>query len=179
MRELGWKYSVPTGSIRKAVKEGNIPLRRPKKHPQELVDKIARLYTEGKTTREISEIVNQSMIVVAHIRDRRTNVKAKRKKAVPFEKAFDVCKKYEAGMSCKELGIEFGCDRRTISSLLAKHGIKLRTKRKIPITEHTKIYELKNLDNLSREEIAEMYGVSRSTINKILTDYKRQRIHKG
>jgi hypothetical protein len=80
---------------------------------------------------------------------------------------------YLNGMTLKQIGIEFGCDRDAISLRLSSMGIEIRdwnASQRINITEND-LRELYITKFLTTPEIAEMYHTSHQTILKYLNKY--------
>lgn len=82
---------------------------------------------------------------------------------------------YNEGKTLTELGDMFKVDRNTIRYHLKKHGIPMRTKkevsqqRKIDISIDSILY-LINVEKMLVTEVAEYFGVTRSTIGKRLKE---------
>lgn len=75
---------------------------------------------------------------------------------------------HKAGKTTYKLAEEFGCHRRTISSILEQHGIKpdkCRAQKKLNITEVIAMYEK---EQQTLEHVAQCFGVSSHTISTCL-----------
>ena len=74
----------------------------------------------------------------------------------------EIIKEYEAGMSTPKLGVKYGINASTLTVILKKKGVKIRSwKKDLPVKDIISDYQ----SGMSTFQLGEKYGVNYNTIN--------------
>lgn len=139
--QLGDKYNTSSVTINKLLKQNNIKLRKAKDYKREKinyrdvyeVDEMIRLYKKGENTYSIGKIYNISYTTVNKILTSE-NVKMRAGGSYRKEKDYNkeypvnaIIKEYRQGISTTKLGIKYNTSKTTISKILKRNNVNLRT----------------------------------------------------
>lgn len=143
-------------------------------------DKIFEMYDDGKTLKEISKIYNCSnispVIYLFHLFDKPRRCGGKGKPNINYN---ELVENYKSGIPINELKKKYSCDAGFIRKYLNEQNILVGDGRKTSILrggsgkvvlqdKKDEIINLYTIQNKSKPLLARYYGVSTSTINKIL-----------
>lgn len=136
-------------------------------------DLIIKLYKEGKNCTEISNVVGCSRWSVSNFL-KKNGVKVKSAKEVLKTPAEDnshkILQLYEEGKTCTEIGQIIGCNHKSVTKLLRKNGIKVKSsaqiQRKTP--DGDELVRLHVDEKKSCKEIAKIHGISYQQLSRHL-----------
>lgn len=141
--ELGEKYNTSNTTICKLLRQNNVKIRKANDYKRDKinyrdvykVDEIVELYTNGESTYSIGKLYNISYTTVNKILsneniEMRTGGSYRKGKIKDYNKNYPVeviIKEYKGGISTSKLGKKYNTSKTTITKILKRNNVKLRT----------------------------------------------------
>ena len=174
-KELSKEYGVSDVTIRKRISEyyEKEEKEKPKKKIELPIEEIVKKWEQGVTQKELSKEYGVSDVTIrkriSEYYEKEEKEKPKKKIELPIE---EIVKKWEQGVTQKELSKEYGVSDVTIRKRISEYyekEEKEKPKKKIelPIEEIVKKWE----QGVTQKELSKEYGVSDVTIRKRISEY--------
>lgn len=196
IKELAALYGVSSSTIRKAVKrEGGAVVKHSRPRPRKRAlspaqeQEIVEAYRSGMDDREVAEVFDVSVSTIANVRKRHDVPSHRSTPLLSRKNDLEIKGAYDAGLSTEALAEAYGVSPTAIINSLKRAGTERRTKgayasstKGILRTQQHKIpsQDIPLVARLYRglvpsREIAEMWGVSKSTVLRTLDRYGYQK----
>ena len=153
---------------------------KPKKRIELPIEEIVKKWKQGVTQKELSKEygVSEALIGrrISEYYEKEEKGKPKQRIELPIE---EIVKKWEQGVTQKELSKEYGVSGFTISKRISEYYEKEEKKKpkqriELPIEEIVKKWER----GITQKELSKRYGVSKSTISKRISKYYQKKKRK-
>ena len=134
-------------------------------------EEIADMYTVRKMTAyEIADHFGVSVSVIYNILDAQDIPRRTHQREEVWAQAEEVVRMYDkVEMTLTAVALSFDTSITTIRNILQSRGIRLRGNRKVEVWDHAEeIADMYEVEYMSTAEIADYFGVVRTTINTIL-----------
>lgn len=167
--KLGISISVVGSELRR------YGIKRVKNHIDRAV--LERVYiTEGLTQIETAARLGVSLIFVQRELKRHAIAFRHKRPRQPPRFSYDLLYGlYHTDLlNCRQIGEKLGCSKSSIYGNLRRHGIKIRHNGRIEIpiiTDRETLHRLYIVDDMTRPQIGEMFGVSLAYVVKALRQY--------
>ena len=181
-KELSKEYGVSDVTISKRISEyyEKEEKEKPKKRIELPIEEIVKKWEQGVTQKELSKEYGVSDVTISkrisEYYEKEEKEKPKKRIELPIE---EIVKKWEQGVTQKELSKEYGVSDVTISKRISEYYEKEEKEKpkkriELPIEEIVKKWER----GITQKELSKRYGVSKSTINKRISKYYQKKKRK-
>ena len=181
-KKLSKEYGVSRVTISKRISEyyEKEKKEKPKQRIELQIEEIVKKWEQGITQEKLSKEYGVSEYIIrkriSEYYEKEEKEKPKQKIELPIE---EIVKKWEQGVTQKELSKEYGVSRVTINKRISEYYEKEekgkpRQRIELPIEEIVKKWER----GITQKELSKRYGVSKSTINKRISKYYQKKKRK-